>query len=1156
MKKEVKYMKGWITRIFSLLLITVAAISLAACVSILQVTFDADNGTEAVVVEVNRGETVDEPIDPIKSGYTFGGWYLGNVEFDFSTPVEESITLVAHWIVAETFTVTFDTVGATAIPDQVVESGQVATEPSAPVKEYFSFDGWLLNDEVFVFTTPITGDITLKANFSFIGIPDTPAYEGRAYNEDFDQMINDFTSSSLNTTLAFHNAGIDSDQPYIFVGYSGEIGNNPNGALWKQAGPDNESAAAFQYLVLRLRGFAGASIEDLSIGFRLDDNHEVLVIPLTETYDPDLEPISRELDSEWYNYVISITDTLDGKTFTAKPTYSDAAGSGLMVGFHLMNTSETGSGIIEIKDAYYAKVPNPIYPYEGSDYSQNASYWSGTVGKVVSTYVTIESDGSYAEYLETASGENTHLVLRLRQEEVGTFNPSMVAIAPVYNDGSIGDPITFDDIEGIPILGSDWINVTIPFSEIDESENQIAGYQLVNDGEVAIAISQSFLSYLGDYEAVSYPVLDLENALIYDNFDRTTIGTTSVWTSDNQTALDNGFTYLISYGGLQASSIADGAITFDSTGGTYVDYVVHSSTKANMNEYRYLVFKYKLENDGTLNDLRIQQKDYNDANVGGVIYAADWVAGLGLPSIPEDELTYPYSDGIWSYLIVDLTLTAGYSPDFAGFTLYYTGSALTIDTIMFANALDTVDYTTPIIFATFEGLTVDESAQSQISTNQWWANVYGTPATIVIDGEGQALQIDGTAYAQYHTASKGTGHYLAFDLKVTTPGVIESFRLGPDGNIKWVKDGEVILANGVPMVVNADGQWHHYIIDWLVSGFSITDTIGFHASDGEIYLLDNLTWLEPKPYFDDELLWGDFEWATIGDANGQLGPDQWWANNYGTLSSIVDDGFGNLVLQLDASSSYAQYHTAVKVVPQYIAFDLTVNAAGSLGINVGGTHVWNEAIIGLDGNPITMPDVGETKHIVVDVAQSGLTPSDTFGIEADGGAILLIDNISFQRDDMFVSLHNVLSNDFETEIVDDGVSYWWHSGIPADGVLNMVSLEYLSFRFGSPKITNTTIITLDAKLLDASANANTFRLELGDGNVVNWSTLVADGVVSDLTVDMQTFVIDVTPYLVGHPSGLQVFGFHINGGSVIVDNLNFYQNEYAWQIASFSDDVA
>ena len=37
-----------------------------------------------------------------------------------------------------------------------------------------------------------------------------------------------------------------------------------------------------------------------------------------------------------------------------------------------------------------------------------------------------------------------------------------------------------------------------------------------------------------------------------------------------------------------------------------------------------------------------------------------------------------------------------------------------------------------------------------------------------------------------------------------------------------------------------------------------------------------------------------------------------------------------------------------------------------VGFNVGGTHKWNTDLIGIDGNPIVLPAVGETKHIVID----------------------------------------------------------------------------------------------------------------------------------------------------------------------------------------------
>ncbi|MBR0427683.1 MAG: InlB B-repeat-containing protein [Clostridia bacterium] len=47
---------------------------------------------------MNSGETVQKPIDPQKNKYQFIGWYDSNdVEFDFSTPVTQDMTLYAKW---------------------------------------------------------------------------------------------------------------------------------------------------------------------------------------------------------------------------------------------------------------------------------------------------------------------------------------------------------------------------------------------------------------------------------------------------------------------------------------------------------------------------------------------------------------------------------------------------------------------------------------------------------------------------------------------------------------------------------------------------------------------------------------------------------------------------------------------------------------------------------------------------------------------------------------------------------------------------------------------------------------------------------------------------------------------------------------------------
>lgn len=59
------------------------------------VTFVDGDTVTTEIVEYNTA--VSKPADPVKDGYDFLGWYLGNSEYNFSNPVTEDITLEAKW---------------------------------------------------------------------------------------------------------------------------------------------------------------------------------------------------------------------------------------------------------------------------------------------------------------------------------------------------------------------------------------------------------------------------------------------------------------------------------------------------------------------------------------------------------------------------------------------------------------------------------------------------------------------------------------------------------------------------------------------------------------------------------------------------------------------------------------------------------------------------------------------------------------------------------------------------------------------------------------------------------------------------------------------------------------------------------------------------
>ncbi len=101
----------------------------------------------------------------------------------------------------DAYAVTFDTDGGSAIDAQGVISGKTVNKPTDPTKEGYTFFRWLDKDgKPFVFSTPITEDITLKASWLMV-----------TYSVKFYKCVGD------ETPFCFYN-----------VSYNNTIGNVPN----------------------------------------------------------------------------------------------------------------------------------------------------------------------------------------------------------------------------------------------------------------------------------------------------------------------------------------------------------------------------------------------------------------------------------------------------------------------------------------------------------------------------------------------------------------------------------------------------------------------------------------------------------------------------------------------------------------------------------------------------------------------------------------------------------------------------------------------------------------------------------------------------------------------------------------------------------------
>ena len=95
---------------------------------------------------VQAGEKAIKPDDPKVNGLTFGGWYTdedctdGN-EYNFTAPVTKGMTLTAKWT-ANSYTITFDTGGGSAIDPITQGYGTTIKAPTAPTKTGYTFMGW------------------------------------------------------------------------------------------------------------------------------------------------------------------------------------------------------------------------------------------------------------------------------------------------------------------------------------------------------------------------------------------------------------------------------------------------------------------------------------------------------------------------------------------------------------------------------------------------------------------------------------------------------------------------------------------------------------------------------------------------------------------------------------------------------------------------------------------------------------------------------------------------------------------------------------------------------------------------------------------------------------------------------------------------------
>ena len=157
---------------------------------------------------VQAGEKAIEPDVPSRQGYQFTDWYLDDTKYDFNTAVTGNMTLTAKWT-ANSYTITFDTNGGSAIDPITQGYDTTINAPAAPSKTGYTFMGW----EPEIPATMPAEDMTITAKWRI-----------NQYTVTFD------TDGGSEVAPITQNYGTDITAPadptregYTFIGWDKEI---------------------------------------------------------------------------------------------------------------------------------------------------------------------------------------------------------------------------------------------------------------------------------------------------------------------------------------------------------------------------------------------------------------------------------------------------------------------------------------------------------------------------------------------------------------------------------------------------------------------------------------------------------------------------------------------------------------------------------------------------------------------------------------------------------------------------------------------------------------------------------------------------------------------------------------------------------------------
>lgn len=739
---------------------------------------------------------------------------------------------------------------------------------------------------VFLLVTMLNFSLLSAQNIMIASVREDDRYLGREFDPKFDRLYDDFTRKHLEniegtklTYVATSGKGVylTERKNHLEAYYSSTIGVTKDAPVYKVASPAN-TGGSYPFLVFIMKGEDGASINDLYISFRYDDNHEDIDVDLTQLYDPDLYPLP-ELTNEYQVYIIDLASSLDGKTFVRKDGTGEIPAGAALAGFHLLAKTTGGKGTLYIKEVYWSKDPNTTCFTDDennsllddfnrevlSDTTGTTIWWRGgsresrIIGQHLVLDYTQENISYYSAGIENSNidGMYDNFVLKIRGKKGG----ENIKIMPIYlkEDGKLifGEAKLLSELKGpdnkyLPKITNEFQNVVINF-EANGWDKKVNGFGFESiDGESGIIYLDKIFFTNMEYDAstvlTKYPIIDVNDIRVFDDFEREVVGATKDYDPNNPIALENNFLYIIAYAGIDRMYIENGELVLDcSKNSDYIQYTVASNVKNNDGIYKYVVFKMRGEEGATLQNFRIKTIDPTGTRSQDVWGNGGLKSGPGLPIPDLNVQNYPYitNDGYY-YIIIDLK-ASNLSTQIDGFDIFYSGQGkLYIDTIFFANpGKPVLNKENILMFDDFNRDTLIPADPSSI--NKWY--IEAANATIVDN----CLLLNATGFVHSYYKSAGYPNnfdepkeYFVLKMKGEEGTTLESFRISVitdkgESPERFANQGQLVSSPYVP-IAELTEDFQEYIIDLQASNLPV-------RAQGVIITFGD--WSEGKLYIDE-----------------------------------------------------------------------------------------------------------------------------------------------------------------------------------------------------------------------------------------------------------------------------------------------------------------